>query len=45
MNGWYLGLAPVSSPRYVVVVVVESMTDFTAAEQVGQELLAAALES
>ena len=44
MNGWYLGMIPVSSPRYVVVVVVENITDFTAAEQVGRELLAAAVE-
>ena len=45
MNGWYLGMTPVSSPRYVVVVVVENIADFTAAQQVGRELLAAALES
>lgn len=43
LNGWYLGMTPVSSPRYVVVVVVENISDFTAAEQVGRALLAAAL--
>lgn len=43
-NAWYLGLAPASAPDYAVVVVVENSTSISAAEKVGREVLAAAVQ-
>jgi peptidoglycan glycosyltransferase len=39
MNGWYLGLAPASQPRYAVVVVVEDTDQLSDAPRVGRSLL------
>ena len=38
-NSWYLGLAPLASPRYIVVVVLENEPDAAAAAAVGTSLL------
>jgi peptidoglycan glycosyltransferase len=38
-NGWYFGLAPAGSPRYLVVVVVEETENVFAAERIGRSLL------
>jgi peptidoglycan glycosyltransferase len=38
-NGWYFGLAPAGSPRYLVVVVVEETENMFAAERIGRSLL------
>lgn len=38
-NGWYMGLAPASAPRYGVVVVVEDASNTEAAQKVGSSLL------
>lgn len=38
-NSWYLGLAPLASPRYVVVVVLENEPDAEVAAAVGTALL------
>ena len=39
MNGWYLALAPITEPRYALVVVVEDVADGEAAQEIGRELL------
>ncbi len=38
-NGWYFGLAPSGSPRYLVVVVVEETDNMFAAQRIGRSLL------
>lgn len=38
-NSWYLGLAPASDPRYVVVVILEENSEIAAAEEIGRALL------
>lgn len=44
-NGWYLGLAPATAPRYAIVVVVEDVDRAAVAQQIGQELLRAVLNN
>lgn len=43
-NSWYLGLTPADSPRYAVVIIVESESNLSIAEQMGRQLLQAAIE-
>ncbi len=38
-NSWYLGMAPASQPRFVVVVVVEKGEGITAVQTIGRTLL------
>jgi cell division protein FtsW (lipid II flippase) len=38
-NTWYLGLAPASAPRYVIVVVVEDTDDAAEVEEIGRTIL------
>lgn len=38
-NTWYIGTYPVSTPRYVVAVVLEDSDDAALAEQIGQTML------
>jgi peptidoglycan glycosyltransferase len=40
-NSWYMGMAPATLPRYLVVVVVEGSNDILAAQRVGRALLTA----
>ena len=40
-NSWYLGLAPGSSPAYVVVVVLENSRELGSVERIGREMLTA----
>jgi peptidoglycan glycosyltransferase len=40
-NSWYMGMAPATLPRYLVVVVVEESDDILAAQRVGRAVLAA----
>jgi cell division protein FtsW (lipid II flippase) len=42
-NGWYLGLAPASRPRYAVVVVIEGSDNIFAAQRAGRALLRTAM--
>lgn len=44
-NSWYLGLAPAEEPAYAVVVMVESESNLSIAEEIGRQLLASALNS
>lgn len=39
MNSWYMGVAPLSAPRYVVVVVLEGVDDGAVAAAIGTTLL------
>ena len=43
-HAWYLGLAPATAPRYVVVVVVEEAADVSAGQAVGRGVLTAVLQ-
>lgn len=38
-NGWYFGMAPSGSPRYLVLVVVEETDNVFAAQRIGRSLL------
>jgi peptidoglycan glycosyltransferase len=38
-NGWYFGMAPSASPRYLVVVVVEEADNVFEAQRIGRSLL------
>lgn len=42
-NGWYFGLAPSGSPRYLVVVVVEETDNVFEAQRIGRSLLGTVL--
>jgi cell division protein FtsI/penicillin-binding protein 2 len=39
MNSWYLGMAPLANPRYVLVLVLEGEEDSQVAAAIGQTLL------
>jgi hypothetical protein len=38
-NGWYFGMAPSGSPRYLVIVVVEETDNVFEAQRIGRSLL------
>jgi len=41
-NSWFLGMAPATSPRFVVALVMENVTGVQAAERIGRDVLALA---